>query len=87
MLAMFGSKILPSSATNPSVNLHSSVILEGSEKYSISQASGTPQPSYNTVHYNIVLEISRFSVGSQMVISDLFSYITIHFTLNIARFG
>ena len=47
----------------------------------------TPQPLYNTVRYNTVLDITQFSVGPQMVIFDLFSYITIHFTLVITRFG
>ena len=47
----------------------------------------TPKPLYNTVHYNTVLDITRISVGPQMVIFDLFSYITIHFTLVITLFG
>ena len=47
----------------------------------------TPQPLYNTVRYNTVLDITRISVGPQLVILDLFSYITIHFTLVITRFG
>ena len=45
----------------------------------------TPQPLYNTVHYNMVLDMTRISVGPQLVILDLFSYI--HFTLVITRFG
>ena len=48
---------------------------------------GTPQPLYNTVSYNMVLHITLISVGPQMVIFDLFSYITIHFTLVITGFG
>ena len=28
----------------------------------------TPQPLYNTVHYNTVLDIARINVGPQMVI-------------------
>ena len=47
----------------------------------------TPQPLYNTVRYNTVLDITRISVGPQMVIFALFSFITIHFTLVITRFG
>ena len=52
----------------------------------------TPQPLYNTVRYNTVrynkvLDITRISVGPQLVILELFSYITIHFTLVITRFG
>ena len=47
----------------------------------------TPQPLYNTVRYNTVLDITRISVGPQMVIFDLFSFITIHFALVITRFG
>ena len=49
--------------------------------------NNTPQPLYNTVRYNTVLDITRISVGPQLVILDLFSYITIHFTLVITRFG
>ena len=47
----------------------------------------TPQPLYNTVRYNTVLDITRISVGPQLVILDLFSYIIIHFTLVITRVG
>ena len=47
----------------------------------------TPQPLYNTFRYNTVLDITQISVGPQMVIFDLFSFITIHFTLVITRFG
>ena len=47
----------------------------------------TPQPLYNTVRYNTVLDTTRISVGPQLFILDLFSYITIHFTLVITRFG
>ena len=47
----------------------------------------TPQPLYNTVRYNTALDITRINVGPQMVIIDIFSYITIHFTLVITRFG
>ena len=47
----------------------------------------TTQPFYNMVHYNTVLDITRISVGPQLVIFDLFSYITIHFTLVITWFG
>ena len=47
----------------------------------------TPQPLYNTVRYNAVLDITRISAGPQMVIKDSFSYITIQFTLFITRFG
>ena len=39
------------------------------------------------VRYNTVFDITRISAGPQMVIKDLFSYITIHFTLVITRFG
>ena len=47
----------------------------------------TPQPLYNMARYNTVLDITQISAGPQMVIKDLFSYITIHFTLIITRFG
>ena len=47
----------------------------------------TPQPLYNTVRYNTVLDITRISVGPQFVILDLFSFIIIHFTLVITRFA
>ena len=47
----------------------------------------TPQPLYNTVRYNTVLDITRISFGPQLVIFDLISYITIHFTLFITQFG
>ena len=47
----------------------------------------TPQPLYNKVRYNTVLDITRISVGTQLVILDLFSYIAIHFTLVITQFG
>ena len=47
----------------------------------------TPQPLYNTVRYNTVLDITQISVGPQLVILDLFSYITIYFTLVITWFG
>ena len=47
----------------------------------------TPQPLYNTVRYNTVLDITRISAGPQMVIKDLFSYITIHFTLVVTWLG
>ena len=47
----------------------------------------TPQPLYNTVRYNTVLDITRINVGPKLVILDLFSYITIHFTLVITWFG
>ena len=33
----------------------------------------TPQPLYNTVRYNTVLDITRIRVGPQLVILDLFS--------------
>ena len=36
----------------------------------------TPEPLYNTVHYNTVLALTRIRVGPQMAISDSFSYIT-----------
>ena len=48
--------------------------------------SSTPQPLYNKVRYNTVLDITRISAGPQMVIKDLFSYIAVHFTLVITRF-
>ena len=54
---------------------------------SIKQATCTPQPLYSMVLYNTVLDITRISAGPQMVIKDLFSYITIHFTLVITLFG
>ena len=47
----------------------------------------TPQPLYNTVRYNTVLDITRISVGPQMIIKDCFCYITIHFTLIITLIG
>ena len=37
----------------------------------------------NMVRYNTVLDITRISVGPQLVILDLFPYKTIHFTLVI----
>ena len=43
----------------------------------------TPQPLYKKVRYNTVLDITRISVGPQLVILDLFSNITLHFTLVI----
>ena len=49
--------------------------------------SHTPHSLYNTVSYNTVLDITRISVGPQLVILDLFSFITKYFTLFIARFG
>ena len=36
----------------------------------------TPEPLYNTVHYNATLDIKRTRVGSQLAIYDSFSYIT-----------
>ena len=51
-----------------------------------SPLTNTPQPLYNTVRYNTVLDITRISVGPQLVILDLFSYITRQFTLVITRF-
>ena len=42
----------------------------------------TPQPLYYSVW-----DITRIIVGPQFVIKDLFSYVTIHFTLVITRFG
>ena len=30
--------------------------------------TSTPQPLYNTVHYNMVLDITRISVGPKMII-------------------
>ena len=36
----------------------------------------TPQPLYNMVYYNMVLDITRIRVGPQMAIYDSFSYIS-----------
>ena len=61
--------------------------LNFSKTISEKRNSVTPQPLYNTVRYNTVLDITRISVEPQLVILDLFSYIVIHFTLVITRFG
>ena len=39
----------------------------------------TPEPFYNTVHYNTVLVITQIKVGPQMAIQDSFSYTTYAF--------
>ena len=39
----------------------------------------TPQPLYNMVHYNTVLDITQLSVGPQLGVRDSFSYITYTF--------
>ena len=39
----------------------------------------TPEPLYNTVRYNTVLDITRIGTGPQMAIKDSFSYITYAF--------
>ena len=39
----------------------------------------TPEPLYNTVHYNTVLDITRIKVGSQMAILDTFFCMTCAF--------
>ena len=38
-----------------------------------------PNPLYNTVHYNMVLDITRLRDGPQLGIWDSFSYITYTF--------
>ena len=48
----------------------------------------TPEPLYNMVCYNTVLDnTTRIRVGPQMSIYNSFSYITMHFTLDITQFG
>ena len=39
----------------------------------------TPEPLYNTVRYNTVLDITRIRVGSQIAILDTFFCITYAF--------
>ena len=39
----------------------------------------TPEPLYNTVRYNTVLDITRIRVGPQIAILDSFCYITYAF--------
>ena len=39
----------------------------------------TPEPLYNTVRYNMVLDITRIRLGPQMAIQNFFSYITYAF--------
>ena len=51
------------------------------------QCSGTPEPLYNTLHYNMVLDITLITVGPQLLILDYFCYSSIHFSLFITRFG
>ena len=36
----------------------------------------TPEPLYNTVHYNTVLDITRIRIGPQVTIENTFAYIT-----------
>ena len=43
----------------------------------------TPEPLYNTLHYNTVLDITLITVGPQLVILECFCYMSIHFTLVI----
>ena len=45
----------------------------------IGSSISTPEPLYNTVRYNMVLDITRIRVGPQMAILDSFSYITYAF--------
>ena len=49
--------------------------------------ASTPQPLYNRVHYNTILDIKQVIAGPQKVVKDLFCYITIHFTLFITWIG
>ena len=39
----------------------------------------TPEPLYNTVHYNMILDITRTRVGPKMAILNSISYITYAF--------
>ena len=45
---------------------------------------GPSGPSYNTLHYNMVLDITLITIGPQL---DYFCYMPIHFTLIITQIG
>ena len=42
--------------------------IQTAEKFGFSKVQGTPQPVYNTVCYNMVLDITQFKDGSQKCI-------------------
>ena len=56
-----------------------SIFIQGITVFKIFIWGGTPEPLYNTVHYNTVLDITRIKVGSQMAILDTFFCMTCAF--------